>query len=90
MQGGVKSALLDLKNFVRDLLNTFGDGPAVLGLRRFGFEDEKIDRASDRDRLVFPYYVYLQYGCVDSQGIIFRIRWGTATPARRLRSDAIP
>ena len=38
-------ALLDLKNFVGDLLNALGDGPAVLGLQRDGFEDEQVERA---------------------------------------------
>jgi hypothetical protein len=40
-------SLLDLKDFVGNLLNAFGDGPAVLGLQRDGFEDEQVERALD-------------------------------------------
>jgi len=45
VQGGVEGALLDLEDFAGDLLDTLGDGPAVLGLESEGFEDQKVESA---------------------------------------------
>ena len=42
VQSRVQRALLDLKNIARDLLNAFGDGPAMLGLKRKRLEDEEV------------------------------------------------
>jgi hypothetical protein len=39
MESWVKGALLDLQDFVGDLLNALGDGPAVFGFERDGFEN---------------------------------------------------
>lgn len=42
VQGRVERALLDLQYIPRNLLNTLGDGPAMLGLERNGFENQEI------------------------------------------------
>src|ERR1051326_8860130 len=45
VQRRVEGTLLFLQFFFRDLLNTLGDGPAVLGLERKGLENQKIQSA---------------------------------------------
>jgi hypothetical protein len=47
IEGGVEGALLDLEYFARDLLDAFGDGPAMFGFEGDGFEDKEIERALD-------------------------------------------
>jgi len=47
VQSRVERALLNLKDFLRDLLDAFGDGPAMFGFERNGFEDEKVESALD-------------------------------------------
>src|SRR5580704_382590 len=43
VQSGVERPLLNLKNFLRDLLNALGNRPAVLRLERDGLENEQIE-----------------------------------------------
>ena len=50
MQRRVQRALADLENFAADLLNAFGDGPAVCGLERDGLEDQQVERALNEVR----------------------------------------
>ena len=45
MEWGVERALLDLEDFVRDLLDAFGDGPAVFGFEGDGFENQEVQCA---------------------------------------------
>ena len=47
VEGGIERALLDLEHFIGNLLNALGDGPAVLGLERDGFEDQEVEHALD-------------------------------------------
>jgi len=47
MESGIEGALLDLEDFVGELLYALGDGPAVLGLERDGLEDQQVESALD-------------------------------------------
>ena len=47
VEGGIEGALLDLEDFLGDLLDALGDGPAVLGLECDGFQDEEVEGALD-------------------------------------------
>jgi len=42
VESGIEGALLHLQDLVRDLLDAFGDSPAVHRLERDGFEDEQV------------------------------------------------
>ena len=43
----IKGSLRDLQHFLRDLPDALGDGPAVLGLRGEGFENQDVEGALD-------------------------------------------
>ena|ERR1700722_7443434 len=45
VQSGIERALLNLKNFLGDLLNALGNRPTVFRFERDGFEDEEIESA---------------------------------------------
>jgi hypothetical protein len=45
VEGRIKRTLLDAENLARDLLDAFGDGPAMLRTHGEGAEDEKVERA---------------------------------------------
>ena len=45
VQSRVEGALLHLQRFARDLLQAFGDGPAVKRFQSKGFEDKEIECA---------------------------------------------
>ena len=45
MKGGVKRALLHLKDFAGKLLNPLGDSPAVHRFKDEGFEDKEVEGA---------------------------------------------
>ena len=45
VQAGIKGALGNLKGIVRDLLDAFRKGPAMLGLARKRFENQQIQCA---------------------------------------------
>jgi len=47
VEGGVEGALLDLEDFVGELLDALGDGPAVFGLEGDGLEDEEVEGSLD-------------------------------------------
>src|SRR5258708_2051167 len=42
---GVERTLLDLQNFIRYLLDALGDGPAMFGLKKDGFEYQQVESA---------------------------------------------
>ena len=48
VQGRVERALLDLKHLARNLLNAFGNRPAVFRFERDSFQDEKVERSLDQ------------------------------------------
>jgi hypothetical protein len=48
MQSRVQRALLDLQHFARDLLNAFRNGPTMLGFKRDGLQDQKVERPLDK------------------------------------------
>ena len=47
MQRGVQRSLLNLKHFTGDLLNAFGNRPAVFRLKRNGFENQEVEGSLD-------------------------------------------
>ena len=47
VEGGIEGALLDEEDIAGDLLDAFGDGPAVDGRYGDGFEDEQVESALD-------------------------------------------
>jgi len=68
MEGGVERALLDQEDVARDLLDTFGDGPAVLGLKCESFEDQEIESAL-HEVVGFTHRKIIYNTIVDSQGV---------------------
>jgi hypothetical protein len=50
VEGRIKRTLLDAENLARDLLDAFGDGPAVLRTQGECAEDEKVERALRKNR----------------------------------------
>jgi hypothetical protein len=48
VQSRVERSLLNLKSVSRDLLDTLGDSPAVFGLERNRFQDQKVECSLDK------------------------------------------
>ena len=66
MQGRIKRALLDLENFVGNLLNAFGNRPAVFWLERDRLQNQEVERALDKVAW-FSHTLTIYNSIVDSQ-----------------------
>jgi hypothetical protein len=56
MKGGIKGSLMNLEEFLRDLLKALGDGVAVARAQRDNLQDQHIKSAAKEFLFAFGHY----------------------------------
>src|SRR6185312_5580047 len=78
VQCGIQRSLLHLQHLIGCLLDSLGDGPAVLGLQRKRFQDQQV-QCSLHQVIRFAHSMIIYNGIVDGQGIVLsdacRLAW---------------